>query len=215
MSEEHIIQRSHRIIGVDEAGRGPLAGPVVAAAVILPIRYTIPDLKDSKQLSQKKRETCFNLILEQALGVSVGRAEHWEIDLYNILKASLLAMRRAMIDLLNQLSADRGDVGLFDQILVDGPQIPDLEGIAQRRLINRMVQGIIGGDRLYPAISAASIIAKVTRDREMCLFDRQYPEYGFLKHKGYPTAAHRQALRQHGPCAIHRLSFGPVAQVQR
>lgn len=179
------------IAGVDEAGRGPLAGPVVAAAVILNPENPIEGLADSKILTEIKREKLFVLIQERALAWGIGRAEVEEIDRVNILQASLLAMQRAVANLNIQP----------ERALVDGNQIPKLpcETVA-----------IIKGDESEPAISAASILAKVTRDREMVLLDQQFPNYGFAKHKGYSTAVHMANLEKFGPCAIHRRSFAPV-----
>ncbi len=176
------------IAGVDEAGRGPLAGPVVAAAVILPPFHGINGLKDSKQLSSKKRESLFIEICQKAIAFGIGRAEAAEIDTLNILKASLLAMKRA----IEALSISP------EKVLVDGNCCPDL---------NYPVEAIIGGDRKIETISAASILAKVTRDKEMMALDEAYPGYGFLQHKGYPTKAHYLALKNLGPSNIHRLSF--------
>jgi ribonuclease HII len=181
------------IAGVDEAGRGPLAGPVIAAAVILPSSHGIIGIADSKQLSEKKRERLFVEICKTALAFGIGRAEAAEIDEINILQASLLAMKRAV----EALSIKP------QKVLVDGNRCPDL---------NYPVEAIIRGDRIIDAISAASILAKVTRDREMAAIDRDYPGYGFAKHKGYPTKAHYSFLNQLGPCSIHRLSFAPVRE---
>lgn len=181
------------IAGVDEAGRGPLAGSVVAAAVILNPNQPIEGLMDSKLLTEKKREKLFDLIYANALAVSVGHASVEEIDTINILQASLLAMQRAVagLSLTPHLA------------LIDGNCCPKLA--CQTR-------AIVGGDRIEPAISAASIIAKVTRDREMLIHDATYPQFGFAKHKGYPTKQHFSALELHGPCEIHRRSYAPVAK---
>jgi len=187
-------QEEKRIAGVDEVGRGPLAGDVVAAAVILDPRQPIEGLKDSKLLSEKKREQLFILIQERALAWALGRASAEEIDNINILQASLLAMKRAVAAL-----SIRPDLAL-----IDGNRCPALDCPAQ---------AIIGGDRTVAAISAASIIAKVTRDREMLVLHQEYPHYGFDQHKGYPTEKHLAALQAHGPCRIHRRSFAPVAAV--
>lgn len=186
------VEKQKIIAGVDEVGRGPLAGPVVAGAVILDPNRPIPGLKDSKQLSEKKREQLFSMIQESALAWSIGRATVEEIDQLNILQASLLAMQRAIAALTN----------CPDLALIDGNRCPSLSCEAQ---------AIIGGDRKIPEISAASIIAKVTRDREMLVLHEKFPEYGFNQHKGYPTQQHLDALRQHGPSLIHRRSFAPVA----
>ncbi len=180
--------------GIDEVGRGPLAGPVVAAAVVLGGAYEWADLKDSKLLTPKRREACSIEIKEHALAWSIGRCEPEEIDEYNIFYASLLAMRRAF----EGLSIDS------ELALVDGKYSPEL-GVKS--------YAIIKGDQHVPAISAASILAKVTRDLEMCELDASFPNYGFAKHKGYPTAYHINALKEHGPCRHHRRSFKPVANV--
>ena len=179
------------IAGVDEAGRGPLAGPVVAAAVILHPNQTIPGLADSKVLSSQKRGALFGEIKDKSLCWSIGRAEVSEIDEINILQATLLAMQRA----INALTIKP------TQVLVDGNQCPDC---------CYPTTAIIKGDQLEACISAASIIAKVTRDAEMVLMDEQYPGYGFAVHKGYPTKQHLQALTAKGPTPIHRTSYAPV-----
>lgn len=179
------------IAGVDEAGRGPLAGPVISAAVILDPKKRIKGLTDSKLLTPKKRESLFLEICKKALSFSVGRAEVIEIDTLNILRASLLSMKRAVESLVIKPNL----------VLVDGNQRPDLE---------YEVETIVGGDLSEPAISAASIIAKVLRDREMSEMDKQYPGYGFANHKGYGTPEHLKALARLGPCDIHRSSFEPV-----
>ncbi len=183
---------ARRIAGVDEAGRGPLAGPVVAAAVILDPQRPIAGLDDSKKLSEAGREALFTLIKERALGWAVGRAEVEEIDSINILQATMLAMRRA----LEALSP------VPDHALIDGNRCP--EGLVCT------AEWVVDGDAKVEAISAASIVAKVTRDREMAALDKQYPGYGFAKHKGYGTAAHLKALDALGPSPIHRHSFAPV-----
>ena len=176
------------IAGVDEVGRGPLAGPVFAAAVILPPGVRLPGLNDSKRLSSEQREALCPLIRARALGVAVGRAEVEEIDAINIRQASFRAMRRAL----------EGLPVTPDVVLVDGFPIPGLS-LAQR--------AIVKGDRLSASIAAASIIAKVARDAVMVQYDRQFPGYGFAEHKGYATASHLEALRRLGPCPIHRRSF--------
>ncbi|OGO91146.1 MAG: ribonuclease HII [Coxiella sp. RIFCSPHIGHO2_12_FULL_42_15] len=176
------------IAGVDEAGRGPLAGPVIAAAVILDPRRPISGLKDSKQLTEKRREFLFQEIIHGCAAYAVGRADVAEIDAINILQASLLAMRRAVLSL--SITPDH--------VLVDGCQLPKLPYTAQ---------AIIQGDATISCISAASIIAKVTRDREMVALDREFPQYGFAQHKGYGTKAHQIALHQHGASVIHRRTF--------
>ncbi|MEM9242811.1 MAG: ribonuclease HII [Pseudomonadota bacterium] len=179
------------IAGVDEAGRGPLAGAVFAAAVILDPHQPIAGLKDSKCLSARKRETLYQQITETALSYSIAYADVAEIDQLNILQASLLAMRRA-ID---------GLTVAIEKVIVDGIHCPESP---------YTTEAIIKGDQKYPVISAASILAKVSRDREMIKLDKQFPQYGFAKHKGYPTKAHLMALKSHGACAEHRLSFAPV-----
>ena len=177
--------------GVDEVGRGPLAGPVIAAAVILDNSIEISGLRDSKLLSEQRRTELAEEIRQHARCWGTGRAETGEIDAMNILQASLLAMQRAVASL---------DI-MPEYVLVDGPHCPRLAC---------PVQGIVKGDRLVKAISAAAIIAKVTRDTEMIAMDVRYPGYGFARHKGYPTREHIQALDRLGPCAIHRRSFNPV-----
>lgn len=179
------------IAGVDEAGRGPLAGPVVAAAVILPLDGTIEGLDDSKRLSSERRRQLESVIRERALRWHVSLATVAEIDRLNILQATLLAMRRA-VEGLGVSPA---------MVLVDGNRDPGL-GLPTRT--------VVGGDRLHAEISAASILAKEYRDREMRRLAGDHPEYGFDRHKGYPTRTHLEALRRHGPCAHHRRSFSPV-----
>lgn len=181
-----------RVAGVDEVGRGPLAGPVVCAAVILDPRRPLQGLTDSKRLSPARRETLARQIRECALGWALGRAEVEEIDRLNIRRATLLAMRRAVLAL----------TPAPDRVQVDGRECPELDC---------PVEAMVGGDRLMPAISAASILAKVARDAEMCALEHHHPGYGFAAHKGYGTAAHLAALRRLGPTAVHRRSFAPVA----
>lgn len=177
------------ICGVDEAGRGPLAGPVCAAAVILPPDLELEGLNDSKKLSEKRREALYPLICEQALAYGIAFASEQEIDEINILQATFLAMRRAV-----------GQLGLKpDLALVDGNREPDFGDIP--------VRTIIKGDSRSANIAAASILAKVTRDRFMLEQDAVYPQYGFAVHKGYGTQKHYAALREFGPCPIHRRSF--------
>ena len=180
------------VAGVDEAGRGPLAGPVVAAAVILDPARPIDGLDDSKVLKAEAREALFPLIQERALAWAVARAEVEEIDRLNILQATMLAMRRAVSAL-----------GVAPQhALIDGNRCP--EGLPCTS------EWIVDGDAKVAAISAASILAKVVRDREMVLLEKQYPGYGFANHKGYGTPEHLKALDKLGPCPIHRQSFAPV-----
>lgn len=181
------------IAGVDEAGRGPLAGPVIAAAVILNPRRPIKGLNDSKLLTEKQRDELFLQIRKKALAWSVARARVREIDSINILQASLLAMQRAVASL--KIMPQR--------VIVDGNFCPVFPCPAE---------ALIKGDQLEPAISAASIVAKVLRDKLMKYLDKKYPEYGFANNKGYSTEFHINALRRVGPCRIHRFSFSPVAQ---
>ena len=176
------------VCGVDEAGRGPLCGSVVAAAVILPPDYIPEGLNDSKKLTAKKREALFDVICQNALAYSIAEATVEEIDALNILEADLLAMRRAIDGL--QIKAD---FALIDGNIARDFQIP--------------ARAVIHGDALSPSIAAASVLAKVTRDRQCIELDRQYPEYGIAKHKGYGTKAHMDALRQYGPAPIHRKQF--------
>jgi len=180
-----------RVAGIDEAGRGPLAGPVVSAAVILPDFFNCPGITDSKKLSEKKRQDFFPIIQEQALAVGVGIADQKEIDQINILKASLLSMKRAMENLKF----------IPDYLLIDGKFTIDSQ-LPQ--------EAIIKGDSKSISIAAASIIAKVTRDGIMKEVDSQFPEYGFARHKGYPTKLHKQAIIEHGPCPVHRRTFNGV-----
>ena len=176
------------ICGTDEAGRGPLAGPVAAGACILPEGYVPEGLDDSKKLTEKKREALYAQITENALAWGIGLASAAEIDEINILNASLLAMRRAI--------AAMGATP--DLVLVDG---------SVNRGFDIRAEAVIGGDAKSPSIAAASILAKVTRDRIMAELDGKYPEYGFAKHKGYPTPAHKLAVYEFGPCPEHRKSF--------
>ncbi|MFI8619810.1 MULTISPECIES: ribonuclease HII [unclassified Marinomonas] len=180
------------LAGADEAGRGPLAGDVVAAAVILDPNKPIAGLADSKKLTEKKREALFVEIQEKALAYAVASASIEEIDQLNILHASMLAMSRAV----NQLSVRA------EHVLIDGNRVPkDLPCPAE---------AVVKGDARHAAISAASILAKVTRDRDIVKMAAQYPQYGFEKHKGYPTAQHLAALELYGITPIHRRTFGPV-----
>lgn len=180
------------IAGADEAGRGPLVGSVVAAAVILDPNNPIEGLNDSKKLTEKKREKLFVEIKEKALAWAIAEASHEEIDELNILQASLLAMRRAV----EQLSIQP------EHVLVDGNKVP--QGLVMT------CDAVVGGDALHAEISAASILAKVTRDHQMIELDAKYPQFGFAKHKGYPTKAHFEAIALYGVVAEHRRSFGPV-----
>ncbi|MDQ9833925.1 ribonuclease HII [Acinetobacter soli] len=180
------------VAGVDEAGRGPLVGSVVAAAVILNPDHPIAGLNDSKKLTEKKREKLFIEIQEKALAWSIAEATHTEIDELNILQATFLAMRRAVDGLQQQPM----------KVIVDGNQIPKGMTIA--------CEAIVGGDATHAEISAASILAKVTRDRQMVELDQKYPLFGFAKHKGYPTKAHFEAIAQYGVIDEHRRSYAPV-----
>lgn len=180
--------------GVDEAGRGPWAGPVVAAAVILDDLHPISGLADSKKLSTQRRSVLFDEIRAKSLCCAVGVASVEEIDRHNILQATMLAMRRAVEGL--RLKPVK--------VLVDGLHIPPIEILAE---------AIVKGDAKIPAISAASILAKVHRDRWCEHVHEQYPHYGFDRHKGYGTAEHLEALKRHGPCELHRKSFAPVRQL--
>ena len=187
--EEKARQNGYRFIcGCDEAGRGPLCGPVVAAACILPLGFEMPELNDSKKLTPKKREKLFDLITQNAIAYCIAEASVEEIDRLNILEADLLAMRRA-IDGLSQ----KADFALIDGNIARDFQIP--------------ARAVIHGDAISPSIAAASILAKVTRDRACEELDRAYPQYGIAKHKGYGTKAHMQALREFGPAPIHRKQF--------
>ena len=184
--------RPRLIAGVDEAGRGPLAGPVMVAAVVLDPSRPIEGLADSKKLSARRREQLAEQIRAQALGWSVMAVEADEIDRLNILQATFTGMRRAVEALTLP----------FDEVLVDGNQVPPGLRLPAR--------AIVGGDARQPAISAASILAKTVRDARLRELDGLFPGYGFAVHKGYPTALHLQALRRLGPCPVHRRSFAPV-----
>ena len=186
--QKHYDEGYKAICGVDEAGRGPLCGPVVAAAVILPLGLEIEGLNDSKKLSEKKREALFDVICEKALAYAIAEASPAEIDEINILNASMLAMRRAVEAL--EISAD---FALIDGNCSRGFNIP--------------TETVVKGDAKSYSIAAASILAKVTRDRGCMELDREYPQYGIAKHKGYPTKDHMDAVREHGPAPIYRKSF--------
>ena len=192
--EQQAQARGYRAIaGIDEAGRGPLAGPVVAAAVILPASFELPGLTDSKQLSATARERLYPLICAQALAVGIGVARAEEIDRVNILQATLRSMQRAVGRL----------VVPADFLLIDG-NVPLPVPLPQQTLVK--------GDSRSLSIAAASVVAKVVRDRIMIRLDRVWPRYGFAQHKGYSTPEHFAALEAHGPCPLHRLSFRPVGQ---
>lgn len=196
MQQATLFETDGLLAGVDEAGRGPLAGPVVASAVVLDPDAPIAGLADSKKLTEKRRDVLAGEIKQYALAWSVAWADPREIDAINILAATMLAMRRAILGLIVTPA----------RVQVDGNRLPNLcfEG--------RVIAGeaIIGGDDIVPAISAASIIAKTTRDRMMVDLDEIYPRYEFARHKGYGTEIHREKLREFGPCSIHRQSFAPV-----
>ena len=201
MQQALLLRKERLVAGIDEVGRGPLAGPVVAGAVILDADRPIDGLADSKVLSQKRREYLADEITNNALAWSVAWADATEVDSLNILQATLLAMRRAILGLRLQPAI----------VEIDGNRLPDLEFNGQKIAGN----AVVGGDRLIPAISAASIIAKVRRDRMMLEFDQIYPSYGFRRHKGYGTAEHRDCLDRFGPCPQHRRSFRPLALAGR
>lgn len=188
---EFVYPKANLIAGVDEVGRGPLVGAVVTAAVILDPSNPIAGLADSKKLTEKKREKLFDEIQEKALCWCIGRAEPEEIDEINILHATMLAMQRAV----------EGLSIVPDYVLIDGNRCPKL---------SMPSQAVVKGDSLVQEISAASILAKVIRDREMVELDKAFPEYGFAKHKGYPTAYHLEQLAQYGATEFHRKSFAPV-----
>ncbi len=188
--EHELIELGYELIcGVDEAGRGPLAGPVCAAAVILPTDLEIEGLNDSKKLTEKKREALYDIIIEKALAYGIAMVSEKVIDEINILQATFLAMKGAVEAM--ELTPD--------YVLIDGNREPDLGQLA--------VKTIVKGDSRSANIAAASILAKVTRDRYMMEMDREYPQYGFAVHKGYGTKKHYEALTEHGHCPIHRLSF--------
>ena len=186
--EKHYSEGYLAVCGCDEAGRGPLCGPVVAAAVILPRGLVIEGLDDSKKLTEKKREKLFDIIKEKAIAYAIAEASPAEIDDINILNASMLAMRRA-VDALSV----KADFALIDGNASRGFNIP--------------TETVVKGDSKSYSIAAASILAKVTRDRGCAELDRDYPMYGIAKHKGYPTKDHMDAVREHGPSPIHRRSF--------
>ncbi len=185
-----------RVAGMDEAGRGPLAGPVVAAAVILRRGKPIEGVADSKVLSAQERARLSTVIRRDALCFGIGWADRAEIDALNILQATFLAMRRAVLSMTL----------LPDHVLVDGNRLPSLHGLGGALT----ARAIIGGDAKHAAISAASILAKTARDNYMDQMDTIYPQYSFASHKGYATPAHQRLLALHGPCPLHRQSFEPV-----
>lgn len=192
-------KRALLVAGIDEAGRGPLAGPVVAAAVILPPDYDIDGLTDSKKLTARRREELAPAIKQSAVAWAIARADAAEIDRLNIFQATFLAMRRAVFGLRI----------MPDTVEVDGKHLPNLN------FNGKQIQGlaIIGGDATVAAISAASVLAKVERDRMMCQLDSAFPQYGFARHKGYGTREHRASLVEFGPCPQHRRSFRPLSEM--
>jgi ribonuclease HII len=203
IEEETYARGYNRIAGLDEVGRGPLAGPVVAAAVVFPRGFSHPDIKDSKLLSASQRQKLVPSIKQNAMGWGIGIVHVEEIDRINILNASLRAMVKA-------LSALRP---LPDCLLIDGNQIIPGELFEGKKILFKVrphQRTIVKGDQLCFSIAAASILAKVTRDALMVKLDKKYPEYGFAHHKGYSCVAHLQALRRYGPCPVHRRSFKPV-----
>ena len=191
-----VLTATETVAGVDEAGRGPLAGPVVAAAVILDARRPIAGLRDSKQLAPARREALAAAIRERALAWALGWSDACEVDALDILQATHLAMRRA----LQGLAIRPG------RVQVDGNRCPSVAGLG----FDCRMQAVVGGDRRIPAISAASILAKTARDAWMTQRAQAYPQYDFARHKGYPTPQHLRLLARHGPCRLHRLSFAPV-----
>jgi ribonuclease HII len=199
MQQENLFQSDGIMAGIDEAGRGPLAGPVVASAVVLNPRSPVEGLADSKKLTAIRRDILAIEIKRHAIAWSVAWADPAEIDAINILAATMLAMRRAILGLSVTPA----------HVLIDGNRLPDL------RFDQHLIDGeaIIGGDDIIPAISAASIIAKTTRDRMMVSLDKIYPRYEFARHKGYGTEIHREKLREFGPCSLHRRTFAPVRAV--
>jgi ribonuclease HII len=196
MQQTQIYQFDSLVAGIDEAGRGPLAGPVVAAAVILDPTRPVAGLADSKKLSAARRDSLAGKIRQRAVAWSVAWSDPAEIDALNILVATMLAMRRAILGLAVQPAGVQVDGNRLPNLCFDGSVIPG--------------EAIVGGDGKIAAISAASIIAKTTRDQIMVDIDQLYPDYEFARHKGYGTEAHRQRLQQHGPCEHHRRSFAPV-----
>jgi ribonuclease HII len=196
--ERVLWRHGYTVVGVDEAGRGPLAGPVVAGAAILPEGATLPGVNDSKKLSEKKRELAYDVVTQAAIGWGVGIVDAPRIDQINILQATFEAMNLAVQAAL-AMTRERGAVVERPCLLVDGNQrVPAWNG-DQR--------WVIDGDRKVLSIAAASILAKVTRDRMMIEYDKQYPQYGFARHKGYSAKEHFAALDEHGPCPLHRMTF--------
>ncbi|MDA3915647.1 MAG: ribonuclease HII [Deltaproteobacteria bacterium] len=198
--EHKALNRGYRkVAGIDEAGRGPLAGPVVAAAVILPDNFSCQGITDSKKLSEKKRRSLFPYIKKHAICVATGIASHHEIDQINILQASLLSMKRSVENI-----SQAPDFIIPDFLLIDGKFTIEMD-IDQ--------SAIVKGDSKSISIAAASIIAKVTRDAIMKKLHKKYPLYNFIQHKGYPTKAHKEAILKYGPCPVHRKTFKGVKEV--
>lgn len=195
-TEKALAEKGYKIIaGIDEAGRGPIAGPVVAASVVLPADFDFPEITDSKKLSEKKRDEFFDIIKSNALYIGIGISEPEEIDRINILRATHTAMKRA-VENMGVLP----DIALVDGLPVKGLPCPH--------------NAVVKGDALVKSISCASIIAKVTRDRIMKEYGEKYPCYGFEKHKGYGTKAHIEAIKKYGVCPIHRKTFEPVFSME-
>lgn len=188
LPERKLWRRYNLLAGVDEAGRGPIAGPVVASAVILPKNFYNEEIDDSKKLSPAKRETLYQLITKEALSFSFGIVDHDVIDKINILEATKLAMYQAINSLMPE------------------PEIVLIDAIRLEQLPFKQIP-IIKGDTISLSIAAASILAKVKRDEIMCAYHKEYPQYQFIKHKGYPTKLHRRCVKEYGPCPIHRKSF--------
>jgi ribonuclease HII len=203
--ERVLWRHAYTVIGVDEAGRGPLAGPVVAGAAILPQGAVLPGVNDSKQLSEKKREAAYAAIMQTAVAWGVGVVDHQRIDSINIRNATFEAMAAAVQAAL-QMAAERGAAVDRPCLLIDGNALVPAWTSEQR--------WVIGGDRKVLSIAAGSILAKVTRDRMMVEYDRLYPEYGFARHKGYAAREHFEALDRQGPCPIHRITFIDHRQVR-
>lgn len=197
--ERVLWRHGYTVVGVDEAGRGPVAGPVVAGAAILPVGAELPGVNDSKQLSEKKREKAYEKVCEIALGWGVGVVDHQRIDQINIRNATFEAMYLAVQAALKMFGERTGAPTAKTCLLIDGNALVPAWTGDQR--------WVIGGDRKVLSIAAGSILAKVTRDRMMVEYDRLYPAYGFAKHKGYAAKEHFAALDAHGPCPIHRMTF--------
>lgn len=198
------------LIGIDEVGRGPLIGDVLASAVLIPVKYECESnalwasITDSKKLSEARREQLAEFIMSNASGYAIGRASCTEIDQLNILHASLLAMRRAYLNLQASFEGSMKNMDQFTRVIVDGRHVPDLPVSSY---------AVVRGDHAFRCVGAASILAKVKRDKEMVEMDKRYPGYGLAQHKGYPTKQHQEALERLGPTHQHRRSFGPVKRL--